>query len=591
MKLSKLYCNKQNFKSIKFNDGVNIIIGRIENPQNKDLNVHNLGKSLIVKIIDFVLLKSKSFLNDNINIFEGYSFFLEIKLNSGKYLTIKRTVGENKILFKEHSLGNQNFINEINWDYSDYTISSKKKNAKTLLQNYLDFNIFQNNNYRNILTYFLRDQNDYKDPFKLSKFKGSDSNWKPILFEMLGYSGDLLENKYSLDKDIENIDLEIKHLQKNEQFQIDDLDKYQTQLETLENEITQYNRLLKKFDYFLIEQNISDELVNQIEERIAALNIERYELQSDIKNINESLDDIQIYNYDELYNLYNEIKIYFPNQLKKSYDDLIDFNNKITAERKLKLSQLLKDKDNSIAIIDKELLQLNSQRSEMLKSLSESNEFDKYTQKQKEILKIQGTIEKLKNKIDIINKIKEKEIEKNTLIGNRELIINKIQENISEGTIVSKEIKKLFGEYVNKLTSLKGILSIKPLQTGNIEFDYAVMNSQGEITQESEGHTYRKALCSCLDLALITEYSDKSFFRFVFHDGCVDGDDGRIAIKYLELIKDLSKTKNLQCIVTMIDSVVPRKADGTQYNISDEEVILELNDNPDNSGLLFGFKF
>ena len=89
MKLSKLYCNKQNFKSIKFNDGVNIIIGRIENPQNKDLNVHNLGKSLIVKIIDFVLLKSKSFLNDNINIFEGYSFFFGNKIKLWKIFNNK----------------------------------------------------------------------------------------------------------------------------------------------------------------------------------------------------------------------------------------------------------------------------------------------------------------------------------------------------------------------------------------------------------------------------------------------------------------------------------------------------------------------
>ncbi len=591
MKLSKLYCNKQNFKEIIFNDGVNIIIGRIENPENKDLNVHNLGKSLIVNIIDFVLLKSKSFLIDNINIFKGYSFLLELKLNSGKFLTIKRTVGDPKICFKEHSQKNMDFRNETNWDYDDYTITSKKKNAKDLLQKFLGFNILTKNNYRSILTYFLRGQGDYDDPFKLSKFKGSDKNWKPILFEMLGYSGENLEKKYNIDEQIENIDNEINYIKKSNNVNIDDLDKYKTQLETLENEIQNYEEKVKNFDYFIIEQNISKDLVEEIEERISKLNITRYDLLVDIKNIKESIKNITYYDYDDLYKFYNEIHIFFSEQIKQSYDQLVKFNNTITLERKLKLDELLTKKNEMISNVDIELEKLNKQRVEMLGSLSEKDEFNKYTQKQREIIKINDTIEILKTKIAAIEDLKLREEIKNKLITERESLIKRIKENIEKGTEISKTIKKMFGEYVNRLIDLNGILSIKTLETGNIEFKYDVMDSSGTITQESKGYTYRKALCSCLDLSLITTYSDKSFFRFVFHDGSVDGDDGRIAIKYLELIKELTRTKNLQCIITMIDSVVPRKPDGTKYNIADDEVILELNDNPDNSGLLFGFKF
>ena len=57
MKLSKLYSNKENFKEIEFNEGVNIILGKIKNPDNINVNCHNLGKSTLVKIIDFMLLK------------------------------------------------------------------------------------------------------------------------------------------------------------------------------------------------------------------------------------------------------------------------------------------------------------------------------------------------------------------------------------------------------------------------------------------------------------------------------------------------------------------------------------------------------
>ena len=93
-----------------------------------------------------------------------------------------------------------------------------------------------------------------------------------------------------------------------------------------------------------------------------------------------------------------------------------------------------------------------------------------------------------------------------------------------------------------------------------------------------------------MDLAILKGYSDESFFRFAIHDSILDGDDPRFATGYLELIKELA-IDGLQCIVTMIDSVVPTKADGTRYNISDSEVVLELNDNLDGSGKLFGFNF
>ena len=51
MKLSKLYSNKSDFKQILFNEGMNVIVGEIKNPENDKLNCHNLGKSTLVKDI------------------------------------------------------------------------------------------------------------------------------------------------------------------------------------------------------------------------------------------------------------------------------------------------------------------------------------------------------------------------------------------------------------------------------------------------------------------------------------------------------------------------------------------------------------
>lgn len=104
MKLSKIYSNKL-FKNVSFHDGLNVIIGKISKRDDGNLDSHNLGKSLPLEVIDFLLLKEinekeKYFLIKH-QIFADYVFFAELRLNNGQYLLILRAVMHNtKISFK-----------------------------------------------------------------------------------------------------------------------------------------------------------------------------------------------------------------------------------------------------------------------------------------------------------------------------------------------------------------------------------------------------------------------------------------------------------------------------------------------------------
>ena len=151
----------------------------------------------------------------------------------------------------------------------------------------------------------------------------------------------------------------------------------------------------------------------------------------------------------------------------------------------------------------------------------------------------------------------------------------------------------MFTQYLKRIINQTATLSLELPQkkeSGNIKFNIITLGADGKETQAGGGFTYKKEICACMDLAILKSYSDKSFCRFVIHDGCVDSEDHRCAIGYLELIKELAED-GLQCIVTMIDSVVPMKSDGKKYSLNDNEVVLELNDNADGSGKLFGFNF
>src|SRR5699024_7372162 len=92
MKLSRLYSNDSRFKDIKFKDRLNIIFGYVHNKNVDD--PHNLGKSALVHLIDFMLLKEVkkgNYFYNKKNVFKDHTFYLELKLNNGKYLTIRRS--------------------------------------------------------------------------------------------------------------------------------------------------------------------------------------------------------------------------------------------------------------------------------------------------------------------------------------------------------------------------------------------------------------------------------------------------------------------------------------------------------------------
>jgi len=592
MKLSLLYSNNKKFMSIDFNDGVNIIIGRINNPENMKANVHNLGKSVIVRLIDYMLLKDTSkggYFNDKT--FEGYCFFLEIKLNDGSYATIKRETKSNLVSIKKHIYAKQNYINENEWDYDNYKVTGKKRNAQDVLQALLKFNVLSDMKYRNSLTYFLRGQNDYNDPFQLSKYgKGRDSVWKPMLFELLGYNGKLLNDIYSLNDKLEEEENNIKAIKKQFSVKENELDKYLGIKNVIQEKIDTLNDAADNFNFYLHEANISSDLVDDIEKEIAKLNIQVYTLKNEIESINDSLDCETDFDYNDVYELYNEMKIYFPDYLKKTYDELNDFNIKITKERHDKLSELLSSKSTLLHTDEIKLQNLNERRVSLLSQLSELDSFNKFKNSQKEIVELKTNLLDIENKIESVKKINEAKIE----IDDNKQLVDKYKTElhilIETSTEKGKQIKKNFSEFVKYIINTDAVLTLIPNSTGNINFGYVFLDGKGIPTKEDKGHTYMKEICACMDLAIVKSYINESYYRFTFHDGFLDGDDPKFAIAYLNLISNLAKD-GLQCIVTMIDSVVPKKADGSTYELNKNDIILELNDNQDGSGKLFGFNY
>ena len=103
MKLSRLYSNDARFHSIVFNDGLNVVLGKVTRRYDMLRDSHNLGKSSLIEVLDFMMLKelkADSFFKKYANIFSSHIFYIELLLNDSTYLTIRRAVANpNNISF------------------------------------------------------------------------------------------------------------------------------------------------------------------------------------------------------------------------------------------------------------------------------------------------------------------------------------------------------------------------------------------------------------------------------------------------------------------------------------------------------------
>ena len=120
-----------------------------------------------------------------------------------------------KVSFKEHFTKNSNFVNEIDWDHENLSLNTKKAEDSPIriFEEYLAFDVVTDFSFRQTLGYFLRNQNDYRDVFRLDKFRGSDSNWKPALYSLLGFDANLVEKKYALETEKSEVNNFITRLQ------------------------------------------------------------------------------------------------------------------------------------------------------------------------------------------------------------------------------------------------------------------------------------------------------------------------------------------------------------------------------------------
>lgn len=162
--LIKLYSDTDLIKTVRFHKGINIVLGKKHSKDKKTNSVNGIGKSCLIRLIDFTLLSSKaegifkekacSFLKD-----EEHTITLEFQVREKKYFIKRFFSNLDKIHFGE----NTNELHE--YQKSDIARVLEELFFPTETQEML----LEGKNYRTLMNFFIKDdiQNQKRiDPLK-----------------------------------------------------------------------------------------------------------------------------------------------------------------------------------------------------------------------------------------------------------------------------------------------------------------------------------------------------------------------------------------------------------------------------------------
>jgi len=406
MKLSHLYTNQPEiFQPIRFRDGLNVVVAKIDHPKDDTKLGHNLGKTLLIDVLDFTLLKGidkNHLFKRRADLFDDFVFFLEVVLPSGEFLTIRRAVDQStKIAFKRHPNQHANFSELKSEDWDHWHESFKK--AVTLLDGILGFTPIKPWSYRKGVGYFLRKQADYLDVFQLAKFgRGKDIAWKPYLARVLGFDDTVLSEKYEADSELKELAAKKKEIESETNLKSKDFDKLRASIEVKDANVSRKTNALDAFDFHSQEAELNQNLAESVETEIAANNQFLYNARHDLEQIDKSIGKSIDFDLAEVKRVFGEAKITFPDQLERDYDDLVEFNHKILSERQTYLAQRASVLRDEIKQMDKQNANLSTRRQSILKVLGGTDSLKKFKDLQHELDDDRAQLALLKTKAEKI---------------------------------------------------------------------------------------------------------------------------------------------------------------------------------------------
>ena len=517
--------NNQEIQNIKFKKGgLSLIYGDISMPDDKSKTSNSLGKSLLLKFIDYILGANN---DDKIvpKVLNGYKLIALVEFKNIEYEVI-RILGDTKRIL----------INEEAYELTEY-----KKFFK------IDRTLFRN---QIILTTRKNLINSYS----------TNPNKEEMIsfLKLIGINPVIIEDTdkiYSIQDEIKNL----KNSKKEFLVILDELEekKIKEQVFYLEKEIKKLEDSLKEIDNKIkniqitdIKKDIIEEYTRKntefkkVEEQIFSNNIEIERMESFIKEY----DNIDI-STSYILKLYEKAKFEIPSLVKRELTDVEKFHQNVYSDRKKVLKEQIKTLKNQNKNREEKLEDIREKLNQLGKVISENKIykenieiFKKYSKELEDKKYLQGSLSHI---VKIDEKITQKDNEldiyfanlRNNFI-NEKKYINQLQNSLYEfANILYRDDKnnKTVNAYFSMSSKKKHQIK-RPIDlTINIDYD--------------RGEGVGQVKNNLIDI-LVLKFNKQLDF-FIQDSCCYSGIDIRQVSKTLILLNKIATSEKKQAIVSI----------------------------------------
>jgi len=414
---------------------------------------------------------------------------------------------------------------------------------------------------------------------------------KPFLAHVLGFDSASSTRLYETIADVDRIDRDMIFLSRESGGPGDaDVTTIDGLLAIRGREAAELEATLESFDFSKVDSEANRELVESVETQIAYLNEESYRLMNLLAKLGESLAQDRIFfTTEEAATLFAQAGVAFAGQLKKDYDQLLEFNRSITEERRAYLLEERRSAELRLAEIAHDLEAQQGERSRLFGFLEGSDTLEKYKQISRRLVTARANIESLNRQRGALARVIELRQQQRQVTERRNELQTAIENDVrakaesSDSTYV--RIQRYFDEIVHDVLDEHALLSVSVNTAGSLEFNAEIIDDSGTATSGGRGFTYNKLLCVAFDLALLRAYIDVPFPRFAFHDGVFESLETRKKRTLLQLLRKYAGL-GLQLIVTTLDSDLADPVDEGRDSIRRDEIVRVLHDEG-SSGRLF----
>lgn len=563
--LKKIYSEPKGlFDEVNFRDGINVIIGRYSTNKNNKQSLNSIGKTTLIKLIDFCLLSSY---NKNNPLYKAklltdpYYIVLEIELNNKIFVVKRSTENNNKPLFGEKDRA-----------IEEYDI----KDLKVILNRIIFGSETETKGitYRQLINLFIRDEKtgyDIKEPIK---YMSGPSKGELISFNLhlLGINNELPDKSYFLRKDIKNKKNLIKELDAFliDNYEIHDIEELNTRLYFLESKLKTLEEDIKKFELISTFEDIESN-INNVNKEIKYLLLQNYQDKQKIIQYEKSFDINIDVSVNEISSLYGEIKHEFGEWVNKTLNDAISFRKRLVESRKKFLSKEISDLEEKINTRKKKIIELENKRTIQMNFLSNTNAIDDLTNSIEHIATQREQVSELNGKLKIHNDLRNRIVQLEKLEADNNVKVNEFIDELNEKILnLRTTFLSLYAElYANEQ---KGQFNIT--YNNNLKSDYRVKVTVQ--TDDSAGWGKGRGCILIYDLTVLLNGIKQKLKipNFLIHDGIFNGVDIN---QWMLLMNHLYKLENdirFQYIFTInesetnLDEVIKKNITSLDFEIN-----------------------